>query len=96
MNPEIQSPLQAQSLPRLRADIQVKTVQGKVVAVDTGSGDYHVFNEVGGLICRGLADGRARARLVAEITSTFAVPADRAAYDLDRFLESLRQKKLLG
>ncbi len=79
----------------IREGFRVKQVQGKLVAVDTVSGDYHVFNEVGALIWRGLADGLSRESILRQMVSTFEVSRERAAADADSFLADLRSRGLV-
>jgi Coenzyme PQQ synthesis protein D (PqqD) len=96
MKNESQSKPDAGGFPVVRKGIQLKEVQGQVVAVDTGTGDYHIFNGVGSLIWRGLAGGRTRASIIDELVSNYAVKRERADQDVENFLETLRQKKLLA
>lgn len=92
MNEPARSESTDHSAPKIREGFSVKQVQGQLVAVDTVSGDYHVLNEVGAVIWRGLADGLSRESILRQMVSTFDVSRERAAADADSFVADLRSR----
>lgn len=77
------------------AHLVTKDIRGEFVVVDTQTGDYHIFNHVGSLIWRGLADGKDVAAIVRELVNVYQVTVDQANADCDTFLSELRGYSLL-
>jgi hypothetical protein len=81
---------------RPREGVEWREVRGRLVAVDMATGDYHVFNEVGGVIWRGLVAGRSQEAIVEEIVATYAVMHTKVVEDYVAFVAMLKECKLLG
>ena len=80
---------------KLRPNLATRDIHGELVVVDMHSGAYHVFNEVGGIIWKGLAAAREPADILLELTGTFAVEAPQIKADFDRFIDQLKSIGLL-
>ena len=79
----------------IRTGLRAKQVQGRLVAVDLETGDYHVLNAVGALIWQGMEKQQNRQDIVRTITSSFAVTTEKAASDVDTFLDDLKSRGLV-
>jgi hypothetical protein len=81
---------------RLNRDaLEWREVEGEVVALDVQAAEYIAANRSGATIWRKLADGATRDELVAAIVARFEVDETTAARDVDRFVATLRERKLL-
>ena len=81
---------------RLRDDaVRWREIDQEVVAVDLGNSAYVSTNESGVLLWRRLAVGTTRKQLIDELVSAFGIEPDRAAEDVDRFLDELDARELL-
>ena len=82
---------------RLRPDaLSWREVGGELVAVDTRTSTYLAANPTGFLLWEALAAGTTREALAAELVSRFGIDHERAVADVDRFVESVRERGLLA
>jgi hypothetical protein len=81
---------------RLRVDdLEWREVDGRIVALDVRASEYLSINRTGTAVWLALVDGAERKELVASLMSAFAIDEATAGRDLDAFLTSLRERKLL-
>jgi hypothetical protein len=81
---------------RLRGDaVRWREIDREVVAVDLGNSAYVGTNESGVLLWRRLAEGTTREQLIDELVGAFGIAPDRAADDVQRFLDELDARELL-
>lgn len=85
----------SETLPRPCLNIQSKGIQGKLVAVEISSGEYHVFNGVGGIIWKGLTDGLGTEAIVKNVMDSYDVPQQQAEADFQTFIQDLQRRGLL-
>jgi len=76
-------------------NIQSREIQNKLVAVDISSGDYHVFNGVGGIIWKGLTDGLGTEAIVKSVMDSHNVSQHQAESDFQTFIQDLQHRGLL-
>lgn len=69
-------------------DLAWNEVDDQVVVLDTTTSTYHAVSGAGVALWPLLVEGTTRADLLERLTSTFDVPAERAAADLEAFLAS--------
>ncbi|WP_432561329.1 PqqD family protein [Kineococcus sp. SYSU DK003] len=63
-------------------------VDDQIVVLDTTTSTYHAVSGAGVALWPLLVEGTTRQALLERLTSTYDVPADRAAADLEAFLSS--------
>ena len=81
---------------RLRSDaVSWREVDGEVIALRHEASEYLSTNTTGALIWRELAQGTSRPELAAMLVSRFGIDADRAAADVDAFVDLLASRGLL-
>jgi len=80
---------------KLQPNLTTREIRGEFVVIDARSGNYHIFNEVGKLIWRGIEAGRESSAIVDEVVSSCKVAQDRALSDFDAFVARLRGFGLL-
>jgi hypothetical protein len=81
---------------RLRADELVwREIDSELVAVDIASSAYLSANPTGALLWQMLAGGTTRAQLVDRLVESFEISSERAAADVDAFLQDLKARRLL-
>jgi Coenzyme PQQ synthesis protein D (PqqD) len=81
---------------RLRPDgLSWREVDGELVAVDVESSTYLGANPSGMILWQALAQGATREELVARLVEEFGIASERAATDVDAFLEALDARGLL-
>jgi hypothetical protein len=81
---------------RLRSRaLEWRVVEGEVIAIDGDTSQYLGVNGSGALLWECLAEGSTRAGLVALLVSTFAIETEQAEADVDAFLSSLEENRLL-
>lgn len=80
---------------KLRPNLTTREIRGEFVVVDTKSGNYHIFNEVGGFIWRGLEKGSGSKTIVEELVSAYKVTPDLALADFRTFVTNLQSYGLL-
>jgi hypothetical protein len=80
---------------RPKPELSWREIDNDLVAVDTGTGEYHCFNDVGRVIWLGIANGHDDASIVRSIVEAFSTESDRAASDLAVFVADLSSRGLL-
>ena len=81
---------------RLRSRaLEWRLVEGEVIAIDGDTSQYLGVNGSGALLWQRLAEGSTRAGLVELLLSSFALEPGQAEADVDAFLASLEESKLL-
>jgi hypothetical protein len=82
---------------RLRtSDLEWREIEDEVIAVDVQTSTYLSANSSGMLLWRELARGTTRAALVDRLVEVYGIEGERAAADVDRFLEDLVSHGLLA
>ena len=81
---------------RLREDaVRWREIDRDVVAIDLGNSAYIGMNESGVVLWRRLAKGTTREQLIDELVNAFDIEPDRAANDVQGFLDELVARNLL-
>jgi hypothetical protein len=80
---------------RLRAGVEWRTLEGRVVAMDVANGHCIALNRTGAALWADLVEGTNEERLVSLVTEKFEVDAERARADVDAFLAALRARGYL-
>ena len=81
---------------RLDTDaVSWREVAGEVIALRHASSEYLSTNATGALLWNALVDGASQSELADLLVTEFGVEADRAAADVDAFLELLDGRGLL-
>jgi len=82
---------------RLRTDgLTWREIDDELVVLDVVRSNYLATNEAGRVLWRSLASGATRDDLVRELSDAFALEAETAGADVDRFLDELRAQALLA
>lgn len=78
-------------------DLSWRDVSGELVALNTVSGEYYSFNQVGREVWLAIAEGRTLEELVDRILAEYDV-ADRATAlrDIEKFVLDLKGSKLIN
>ena len=94
---KIRRPPEQGASDTLRAHPDVRAVSADGLALfDTVRGGVFRSNEVGAEIWRGLIEQQRQAETVAEgLAARFGIPAERAREDVSRFVDQLRQHRLV-
>lgn len=82
-------------IPHLQSNLIWRQVDENTVVVTPQSGQMRVLNGVGSTIWQLLADGQAPEAIVAHLVAQYAVSAEQASTDLDKFLAELEERNLL-
>jgi hypothetical protein len=69
--------------------LATREIRGEFVVIDTKSGNYHIFNEVGRLIWQGVEAGRESEAIVSDLVSSYQVTTDQARRDFEAFVKDL-------
>ena len=81
---------------RLREDaVRWREIDREVVAVDLVSSIYLTTNESGVRLWRRLADGATSEELVDELVEAFGIERERAAADVQSYVDALDARNLL-
>lgn len=81
---------------RLRSRaLEWRLVEGEVIAIDGDTSQYLGVNGSGALLWQRLAEGSTRAGLVELLVSSFALEPEQAEADVDAFVSSLEENRLL-
>jgi hypothetical protein len=81
---------------RLREDgLKWRVIDGEMVAVDIRSSTYISANPSGMALWDALSKGTTRNALVQSLVDAFDIDRERAAADVDAFLDDLRARELL-
>ena len=77
-------------------NISWKKLGDRVVAVDTGNGDYYTFNEVASTIWIALSENKSEDEIVAQILEEYDVTdAGAVRQDMDAQLSEWKEMKLI-
>ena len=77
-------------------DLSWRDVDGELVALNTDSGKYYSFNDVGREVWLAVAEGKSMEDLLNLVESEYDVPdRDTAAKDVEKFLVDLMDAKLV-
>ena len=74
---------------RPRVQLAAQDIRGEFVVVDTQTGDYHIFNEIGRLIWKGLVARKEADVIIDEIVVVYRVSRDQAGEDFKSFVSKL-------
>ena len=81
---------------RLNTDaVSWREVDGEVIALRHVSSEYLSTNGTGTTVWKALAAGASRGELVELLVAEFGIEADRAAADVDAFVDALSSRGLL-
>lgn len=69
---------------------------GEGILVDLNTKKYYQLNETAMVVWKGLEKGRSMGEIVADITSIYEVPADKATLSVQRIVDNFQSYKLLG
>lgn len=75
--------------------LEWREVEGEVVALDLRTQMYLAVNRTGAAIWPALAGGAPRSELIAQVAERFDVAPEKAAADVDAFLNELSSRDLL-
>ncbi len=82
---------------RLRTEgVTWRSVESEIVVLDQRDSNYLAVNEAGTVLWPLLLEGASRSRLRDELVGHFGIDTDRAAIDVDAFLDVLAERDLLG
>lgn len=73
-----------------------REVDGEVIALRHSASEYLSTNPAGAVIWTALAEGATRPELAELLVSRFGIDADRAATDVDAFVDLLASRGLLA
>lgn len=81
---------------RLRPEaVEWRAIEGEVLAVDLDRATYLGVNASGAILWQELARGTTREDLVRRLQEAFDLDAERAARDVDAFLDVLHERQML-
>jgi Coenzyme PQQ synthesis protein D (PqqD) len=84
------------TLLKLRdTDLHWREIDGEIVALEAQGSRYVAANGAGTVLWRTLVAGATRAELAEELVRSFGIDTQRAATDVDRFLDQLAAQNLL-
>jgi hypothetical protein len=72
-----------------------REVEDETVVLHLDSSTYLGVNAAGTLLWRAMTRGATRSDLVEQLVSTFGIEGDRAAADVDAFIDDCRRRGLL-
>ncbi len=75
--------------------LQWRAAQDEVLALDLERSEYLGVNRSGAVLWKALAEGAGREALIERLVAAEAVDPERAAQDVEQFLEQLRAHGLL-
>ncbi|MGI8983104.1 MAG: PqqD family protein [Acidimicrobiales bacterium] len=82
---------------RLRSEgMTWRAVESEIVVLDQRDSKYLAVNEAGAVLWPLLLEGATRSQLCDELAEHFGIDADRAAADVDAFLDLLGKRDLLA
>ena len=81
--------------PRVRAGVEWRRVDGRVVAMDVETGDCVALNRTGAALWEAVVGGADAERLARVLVERFDVAEATARADVDSFLGALRARGLL-
>ena len=65
------------------------------MVIDRKSGEYHIFNDVGGVIWRAIIEKKSEKEIVTQIEESYSVTYEQAVMDFRGFIHGLMQRQLL-
>jgi Coenzyme PQQ synthesis protein D (PqqD) len=81
---------------RLRdTDLAWRNVDDEMIAIDVRESTYLTANDSGSLLWSALAAGTTRGELASRLVDAYGIDAEKAAADVDSFLNDLRERDLL-
>jgi len=69
---------------------------GEGILVDLNTKKYYQLNETAMAVWKGLEKGKSMGEIIADITSTYEVPMDKATSSVQRIVDNFQTYKLLG
>ena len=69
---------------------------GEGIIVDLNTKKYYQLNETAMVVWKGLEKGKSMGEIVADITSTYEIAADKATSSVQRIVDNFQTYKLLG
>ena len=69
---------------------------GEGILVDLNTKKYYQLNETAMVVWKGLENGKSMGEIVADITSAYEVPAEKATLSVQRIVDNFQTYKLLG
>jgi len=69
---------------------------GEGILVDLNTKKYYQLNETAMVVWKGLERGKTMSEIVADITSNYEVPTDKATLSVQRIVDNFQTYKLLG
>ena len=69
---------------------------GEGILVDLNTKKYYQLNETAMAVWKGLEKGKSMGEIIAEITSTYEVPTDKATSSVQCIVDNFQTYKLLG
>lgn len=69
---------------------------GEGILVDLNTKRYYQLNETAMIVWKGLEQGKTLGEIVADVTSTYEIEADRATLSVQRLLNSFQTYKLVS
>ena len=78
------------------SDVHWREIDGEVIALDGRTSTYVAANSAGALLWRALEGGSTRDGLVDELVGAYGIDRERAAADVDRFVDELAGHGLLA
>ena len=69
---------------------------GEGILVDLNTKKYYQLNETAMAVWKGLEKGKTMGEIVADITSSYEVPTDKATLSVQRIVDNFQTYKLLG
>ena len=69
---------------------------GEGILVELNTRKYYQLNETAMVVWKGLENGKTMNEIVADITATYEVAADRATLSVQRIVDNFQSYKLVG
>ena len=69
---------------------------GEGILVDLNTKKYYQLNETAMVVWKGLEKGKSMNEIIADITSAYEVPTDKATSSVQRIVDNFQTYKLLG
>ena len=69
---------------------------GEGILVDLNTKKYYQLNETAMVVWKGLENGKSMGEIVADITSAYEVPAEKATSSVQRIVDNFQTYKLVG
>jgi len=69
---------------------------GEGILVDLNTKKYYQLNETAMVVWKGLEKGKSMGEIVADITATYEVAADKATLSVQRIVDNFQTYKLVG